>query len=83
MKNRKPIVDLVVDVGTLGTHMVVCTFVGLAMGYYLDKWLGTKPVMLLIFLFIGIAAGFKNVYEQAQRLQRRTEMPDDKDNSED
>lgn len=82
-KDRKPVIDLIADVGTMGTHMVVSTFVGLAIGYYLDKWLGTKPVMLLIFLLVGIAAGFKNMYEQAQRLQRRNEKPDDSDTPKD
>ena len=72
-QNSRPLLDLMGDVGTIGTHMVVSTFVGLAIGYYLDKWLDTKPIMLLIFLFVGIAAGFKNVYEQARRLQNRVD----------
>ena len=72
-QNSRPLLDLMGDVGTIGTHMVASTFVGLAIGYYLDKWLDTKPIMLLIFLFVGIAAGFKNVYEQARRLQNRVD----------
>lgn len=72
-QNSRPLLDLMGDVGTIGTHLVASTFVGLAIGYYLDKWLDTKPVMLLIFLFVGIAAGFKNVYEQARRLQNRVD----------
>ncbi|WP_461209636.1 AtpZ/AtpI family protein [Desulfocurvus sp. DL9XJH121] len=72
-QDKRPLLDLMGDVGTIGTHMVACTFVGLAIGYYLDKWLGTKPVMLLIFLVAGIAAGFKNMYDQARRMQKRVE----------
>jgi len=79
MKKNRPLLDLMGDVGTIGTHMVASTLVGLAIGYYLDKWLGTKPAMLIIFLLVGIAAGFKNMYEQARRLQRRVENPDDTD----
>lgn len=30
----------------------------LGMGYLADKWLGTKPLFLLIGLAIGLAAGF-------------------------
>ena len=76
-QDSRPLLDLMGDVGTIGTHMVVCTFVGLAIGLYLDKWLGTKPVMLLIFLVVGIAAGFKNMYDQARRMQKRVENGSD------
>lgn len=37
-------------------------FVGFALGYGLDYALGTKPVFLLIFIIIGVAAGFLNIY---------------------
>lgn len=72
-KEERPLLDLVGDVGTLGTHMVACTFVGMAIGYYLDDWLGTKPWLLIIFLLAGIAAGFKNMYEQVRRMNRAEE----------
>ncbi len=69
----KPLMDLMGDVGTIGTQMVASTFVGLAIGYYLDKWLGTKPILLIIFLLVGIVAGFKNMYDQVRRMQRKVE----------
>lgn len=79
-KKSKAILDVVGDVGTLGTHMVASTFVGLAIGYFLDKWLGTKPWLLLLFLLVGIVAGFKNMYEQAMRIlareNKRHDAPD-------
>jgi len=53
----------------IGTHMVTCTFVGLLIGYLLDRWLGTEPWLLLAFLFFGIAAGFKNMYTEAKKIQ--------------
>lgn len=84
-KDERPLLDLMGDVGTIGMHMVVSTFVGLAIGYYLDEWLGTKPWLLIFFLFVGIAAGFKNVYEQAMKMMEDKDKPhesqDDKRNS--
>lgn len=59
-------------VGTIGMQLVAATFVGLAAGYFLDQWLGTKPWMLLIFLLLGIATGFRDVYREAMRLQRHS-----------
>ena len=32
--------------------------VGLLFGYYLDKWLGTDPWLLITFLLLGIVSGF-------------------------
>ena len=54
--------------GTIGLHMVSGIVVGGGIGYGLDKWLKTEPVCLLIFLAVGIVAGFKNVYVDTRRL---------------
>lgn len=58
-------------VGSIGMQLVAATFVGLAAGYFLDEWLGTKPWLLIIFLLLGIATGFRDVYREAMRLQRK------------
>jgi len=76
-RSKKPYLDLVFDAGTIGIQLVVSTFIGLAMGYYLDKWLGTKPWMLLLFLLLGIAAGFKNVYHETKKLQNKDKKNSD------
>jgi len=75
-KKKRPALILVADVGTLGIQLVVSTFIGLAMGWYLDKWLGTKPWLLIIFLILGIVSGFRNVFQQLQLMQRRSEQED-------
>ncbi len=58
------------DASVIGLHMLSGTLVGGAMGYYLDRWLDTKPWMLFIFLGFGIAAGIKNTYTDTRRLLR-------------
>jgi len=47
---------------TIGIALVASTCVGLAIGYYLDKWLDTKPVFLIILTVLGIVAGFKEMF---------------------
>jgi len=32
------------------------------LGFWLDKWLGTMPLFLIVFFFLGFAAGFMNIY---------------------
>lgn len=52
----------------LGIHLVAGTFIGLAIGYFLDKWLQTSPWLTITFLILGIAAGFKNMYRDIQSI---------------
>jgi len=64
----------------LGISMVAASLIGLAMGYYLDRRLGTAPWMTLLFLFFGIAAGFRNLFILTRReleRQRREEQAQD------
>jgi ATP synthase protein I len=45
-------------VGTLGITMVLSTFAGLGIGLLLDMITKARPVFTLVFLFLGIIAGF-------------------------
>jgi ATP synthase protein I len=43
---------------SLGLMLPSCIAVGLFIGYYLDKFLGTKPWLLLVFFILGAVSGF-------------------------
>ena len=45
----------------MATDIVAAVLVGGVIGWYLDRWLGTQPVLLLIFIALGMAAGVRNV----------------------
>ncbi|MFQ5345241.1 MAG: AtpZ/AtpI family protein [Mariprofundus sp.] len=47
----------------VGTEIVASTMVGLGIGFYLDRWLDTRPLMLILFAVFGLAAGFINLYQ--------------------
>ncbi len=47
---------------TIGMAMALSIAIGAAIGYYMDKWLGTKPWLLLVFLGLGIVAAFRNLF---------------------
>ncbi|MSM39738.1 MAG: hypothetical protein GJT30_09000 [Geobacter sp.] len=49
-------------VSSMGISVVVAIAIGVWVGLSLDKWLGTEPWFFYIFLFFGIAAGFRNIY---------------------
>jgi len=46
----------------LGIELVAALAIGVGIGYGLDRWLGTAPWMMVVFFFVGSAAGFLNVY---------------------
>jgi len=71
MKNDlKRLFVLLGDVSTIGIAMAASVFVGLGMGYSIDnKVFGgrTSPWFTIIFLILGIIAGFRNLVRLAKR----------------
>ena len=55
----------------LGTELVAAVAVGTIIGFILDNWFGTKPWLIIIFFFIGSAAGMLNVIRSAKTMQKR------------
>ena len=54
----------------MATELVAGVFVGGFIGYYLDQWLGTAPILLIVFLLFGVAAALFNSVRAAQRMQK-------------
>ena len=54
----------------LGTELVAAVAVGTIIGFILDSWFDTKPWLMIIFFFLGAAAGMLNVVRTANRMQR-------------
>ena len=54
----------------LGTELVAAVGVGTIIGFILDSWFGTKPWLIIIFFFLGAAAGILNVIRAANRMQK-------------
>lgn len=52
----------------IAMEMLVAIIVGGFIGWYLDKQFDTKPWLLLTFLFLGIGAGFKNVFRMGAQM---------------
>ena len=58
------------QLGTMGIAMVAAVAIGLAVGYWLDKWLGTGPWLTMLFALLGIVAGFLNMVRDVKRFGR-------------
>ena len=59
--------------GTIGLHLVSGIIVGTFIGYMLDNYLKTSPWFTIIFFFLGIIAGFYNMYKDAKRYIEKEE----------
>ena len=63
-KEYRDLVNMTGLVMQLGLTMAGCIVFCFAVGYYLDKWLGTKGIFLVIFILLGIVGGAVTVYRQ-------------------
>jgi len=63
------------ELTSIGMTMVLATVLGLAGGYYLDRWLGTNPWLMLVGLGLGIAAGFVSLFRTVKAAERRMKDP--------
>lgn len=64
--SKKPFVVLVGEYTSLAFLLPAATFVGYAIGYLLDKAFGTH-FLYLVFLLLGIAAGFVQLIRRLMR----------------
>lgn len=57
----------------VGIELVAGVFGGALIGYGLDRWLGTWPFLLIVFFFLGAAAGMLNAYRHIRRVTLEAE----------
>ncbi len=67
---------------SVGLELALAVVVGWAIGHYLDRWLGTDPWLMLLFLCLGIAAGFKGVIRVAKQMADDEANDDDDESNE-
>jgi len=53
----------------LAVGTMACIGLSVFAGIFLDNRLGTSPVFILVFVFIGIIAAFKFMYDTTKRVQ--------------
>ncbi len=64
---EKPFFKQLMQASTIGINLVLSTFVGLAIGYGLDSLFNSSPWLTIIFLILGIIAGFRELLRIASR----------------
>ena len=54
----------------ISTELVAAVVVGSTIGFILDNWFGTKPLLTIFLFFIGVAAGILNVFRSAKKMNK-------------
>ncbi|MCC7046511.1 MAG: AtpZ/AtpI family protein [Alphaproteobacteria bacterium] len=52
----------------IGVELVAALVVGVGFGWLLDGWLGTMPLFVVVFFFLGAAAGALNVWRAVKGM---------------
>ena len=55
----------------ISTELVAAVVVGTTIGFLLDNWFDTKPLLIICFFFIGVAAGITNVFRSAKKMHEK------------
>jgi ATP synthase protein I len=61
-EDKKSLLRTLGMISTMGISVAVAIAIGVFIGLKLDEWLGTEPWFFFVFLFFGIAAGFRNIF---------------------
>ena len=55
----------------ISTELVASVVVGSTIGFLLDNWFDTKPLLTICFFIMGVAAGIINVFKSAKKMQNK------------
>lgn len=55
----------------ISVDLIASIIVGVSLGLGFDYIFNTKPTFFLIFLILGIAAGFMNMYRTITKLEKK------------
>ena len=57
----------------MSTELVAAVLISTFIGFILDSWFDTKPILIIIFFLIGVVAGITNVFRSAKNMQEHEE----------
>jgi len=55
----------------ISTELIAAVVVGSTIGFLLDNWFDTKPLLTICFFFMGVAAGILNVFRSAKKMHKK------------
>jgi len=77
-QDKREVVKSLLSYSSLGIEMGLCVAIGIGIGYFLDKYFTTSPYLTIIFMFFGIIAAMKTIYQLMKKLERENESDKNK-----
>jgi len=75
-KPRRPDLRRLAELSSIGLILPSSIAVGLFLGYFLDRWLGTAPWLLLSLTVLGIVSGLLSLF-RAVKKELKNDPPED------
>jgi ATP synthase protein I len=69
-EDRKRLYKRVMRYSAVGLEMGFSVAIGVAIGYYLDRYFHSGPWLTLIFLILGVVAGFRSLFSLMKDLDK-------------
>ncbi len=63
--------------GAVGIELALSIIIGVFAGRWLDRKVDTEPLFTIVGLILGVAAGFKSLYQTAKRQQQKASQETD------
>jgi len=77
-EDKREVIKSLISYSSLGLEMGLCVAIGIAIGYFLDRYFLTSPYLTIIFMIFGVIAAMKTIYQLMKKLQKENER--DKNN---
>ena len=77
-QDRKALFRELGKYSALGLEMALSVVIGMGIGYYLDRWLGTEPWLMIVWIGLGFAAGVRSLYRAAVRSGKDLERDEER-----
>jgi len=69
-EDRKKLYKRFMRYSAVGLEMGFSVAIGVAIGYYLDRYFHTGPWLTLIFLILGVIAGFRSLFSLMKDIDK-------------
>jgi len=72
-EDKREVVKSLISYSSLGLEMGLCVAIGIAIGYFLDRYFMTSPYLTIIFMIFGVIAAMKTIYKLMKKLEKENE----------
>ena len=74
-EDKQKLYKKAVRFSAIGLEMGFSVAIGIAIGYFLDRFFLTGPWLTLVFLICGVVAGFRSLFSLMKSVDRNERKP--------